>query len=118
MATFEFVEWLLHWLFETEFFEFQWDAANTAKNLLKHDVRMSEIEEVFYSGSALPLGIQLTPKHQEQRLGILGSTFTGRFLQVVFTLRDGQIRPISARPANRKERKQYEELLRKIQKRI
>ncbi len=79
---------------------------------------MSEIEEVFYSGSALPLGVQVQPIHAEQRLGILGTTFSGRFLQVVFTLREGLIRPISARPANKKERKSYEELLRKIQKRI
>jgi uncharacterized DUF497 family protein len=79
---------------------------------------MNEIEEVFYSGSALPLGVQTRPIHREQRLGIPGSTFRGRFLQVVFTLRDGLIRPISARPASRREKKQYEELLRKIQKGI
>lgn len=115
---FEFVEWLLHWLYETDEFRFQWDSGNISKNLKKHDVHMNEIEEVFYSGSSLPLGIQIRPIYHEQRLGILGTTFKGRFLQVVFTLREGMIRPISARPANRKEKKQYEELLRKIQKRI
>ena len=118
MASFEFVEWLLQWLFETERFLFQWDKANLSKNATKHKVQAFEVEEVFYSGSALPLGIQIRPVTIEQRLGIVGTTFSGRMLQVVFTMRDGLIRPISARPANRRERKQYEELLRKIQERI
>lgn len=118
MASFEFVEWLLHWLYETEDFLFQWDSANLSKNATKHKVQAHEIEEVFYSGSALPLGIQIRPETAEQRLGIVGTTFMGRMLQVVFTIREGLVRPISARPANRKEKKQYEELLRKIQKGI
>lgn len=118
MATFEFVEWLLHWLFETEEFEFQWDLGNLSKNLLKHKVFRTEIEEVFLSGTAFPLGLQITPKANEQRLGVLGATLGGKLLQVVFTMRDGKIRPISARPANRKERRNYEELLRTLQKRI
>lgn len=118
MALFEFVEWLLHWLFETEDFTFEWDSGNTYKNVIKHGVQVLEVEEVFYSGSALPLGIQIRPKTSEQRLGIIGTTFSGRFLQVVFTIREGRVRPISARPANTKEKRQYEESLRKIQKRI
>jgi uncharacterized DUF497 family protein len=118
MALFEFVEWLLHWLYEADDFQFQWNLGNAAKNVLKHGVQVHEIEEGFYSGSALPLGVQTRPHHSEQRLGVIGTTFKGRFLQVVFALRGGAVRPISARTANKKERKQYEELLRKIQKRI
>jgi len=38
----------------------------------------------------------------------------GKLLQVVLVLREGRVRVISARPAHRKERKQYEEILRKI----
>ncbi len=68
MATFEFVEWLFHWLIETEEFEFQSDSGNANKNLTKHKVHVFEIEEIFYSGSALPLGVQLTSKLEEQRL--------------------------------------------------
>ena len=50
----------------------------------------------------------------EQRLGIVGPTFAGRLLQVVLVLMEGRVRVISARPAHRKERKQYEEILHKI----
>jgi len=35
-----------------------------------------------------------------------------------FEFREGRVRVISARPAHRKERKQYEEILRKIYERI
>jgi hypothetical protein len=42
----------------------------------------------------------------------------GKLLQIAFTLREGKVRPISARPAHPKERKQYEEILRKISKGI
>ena len=84
------------------------------KNAAKHGVFISEAEEVFKPGSALPLGVQVHPSLDEQRLGIVGPTFGGRLLQAVFVLREGRVRVISARPAHRKERKQYEEILRKI----
>ncbi|MBK9309042.1 MAG: BrnT family toxin [Nitrospira sp.] len=38
----------------------------------------------------------------------------GRILHVVFTLREGKVRPISARPAHKKERELYEAYLREI----
>ena len=41
-------------------------------------------------------------------------SFSGQLIQVAFVLREGRVRVISARPAHRKERKQYEEILRKI----
>ena len=63
---------------------------------------------------ALPLGIQITPIANEQRLGLIGPALNGKLLQVAFTLRDGKVRVISARPAHKKERIQYEENIRKI----
>ena len=50
----------------------------------------------------------------ELRLGLIGPTFNGQVLQVAFVLREKRVRVISARPANKKERKQYEENIRKI----
>lgn len=114
MAQWQFVEWLLIWLLETTHFEFEWDQGNNTKNAAKHGISISETEEVFKSGAALPLGIQIQPPVDEQRLGVIGPTFAGRLLQVVLVLREGRVRVISARPAHRKERKQYEEILRKI----
>lgn len=114
MATFQFVEWLLLWLQENSHFEFDWDQGNQTKSAAKHAVRTDEAEEVFTTGQAAPLGVQISPVVNEERLGIVGTTSAGRILHVVFTLRDGKIRPISARPAHTKERELYEAYLREI----
>lgn len=95
MAQWEFVEWLLFWILETSHFEFEWDDGNRSKNLNKHGIATEEIEDVFRSGLALPLGVQ-----------------------VAFVLREGHVRVISARPAHRKERAKYEEIISKISQRI
>lgn len=114
MAQWEFVEWLLFWILETSHFEFEWDEGNLTKNATKHGVETHEIEAVFRSGLALPLGIQITPVANEQRLGIVGPSLNGKLLQIAFALRGRRVRVISARPAHKKERMQYEEILRKI----
>ncbi len=113
MAQWEFVEWLLFWILETSYFEFEWDKGNRTKNAAKHRISIEEIEAVFRSGLALPLGIQISPPANEQRLGLVGPTLNGRLLHVAFVLREGRVRVISARPAHWKEARQYEEILRK-----
>ena len=114
MAQWEFVDWLLYWILETSHFEFEWDEGNVSKNSKKHGIEVHDIEAVFRSGLALPLGIQTSPLHSEQRLGLVGPSLSGNLLQIAFTLRDGRVRVISARIAHKKERTQYEEILRKI----
>lgn len=116
MAQFKFVQWLIHWLQETSGFQFEWDEGNSFKSTKKHGVAPDETEEVFLLRQAAPLGVQTSPKTTEERLGIIGPNYSGRILQVVFTLRDGKIRPISARPAGKKERKFYEAYLREVSK--
>jgi uncharacterized DUF497 family protein len=91
---------------------------NQTKSAVKHKISTEDVEAVFRSGQALPLGIQTSPPANEQRLGLVGPTASGQLLQVAFILREGRVRVISARPAHRKERKQYEEILRKIIERI
>lgn len=118
MAHWEFVEWLMFWILETSHYEFEWDKGNQTKNKEKHGILTEDIEAVFRSGAALPLGIQISPVANEQRLGIVGPTLNGKLLQIAFTLREGRVRPISARAAHLKERKQYEETLRKVAKGI
>lgn len=114
MARFKFVEWLILWIQETSGLQFEWDRGNTTKSSTKHGVTPPEVEEVFRLGQAQPLGIQVSPEVPEERLGIVGPDYSGRILHIVFTLRAGKIRPISARPAKRKERKSYEAYLREI----
>lgn len=86
---------------------FEWDEGNLTKNE-KHGVRSTEIEEVFFNP---PVVLLPDTKHSgaEARYHCFGKTFDGRFLLVVFAVRAGRIRPISARAMNRKERQYYEE---------
>ncbi|MBF0106853.1 MAG: BrnT family toxin [Deltaproteobacteria bacterium] len=114
MAKWQFSEWLLFWLLETQYYQFEWDRGNQTKNKNKHGISITDTEEVFRSGVALPLGIQILPPTTEQRLGVVGPTFGGLLLQVVFVLRAGRVRVISARRASRKERNHYEKILRQI----
>jgi len=61
-------------------------------------------------GDALSLTIP-DPAHSEteKRFVTMGSSYRRKLLVVVHTERDDNIRIISARPANRRERKLYEE---------
>lgn len=86
---------------------FQWDRGNATKNL-KHGVKKEEIMEIFYSPSILG-GRIVEPFHPENRWILFGETAIGRKLSLIFTVRDGLIRPISCRPMRRKEAKFYEE---------
>ncbi len=109
-----FVEWLLAWLLETTVFGFEWDAGNRTKSRTKHDVSVEEVESVFRVKRAIPLGIQVSPPVPEQRCGVIGPTAQGRVLQIAFVFRHGCVRVISARPAHRKERAQYDTVARQI----
>lgn len=114
MAKWIFVEWLLAGLLETTVFDFEWDAGNRTKNRTKHNVSIEEVESVFRAKRAVPLGIQVLPVVQEQRCGVIGSSADGRVLQIAFVFRRGRVRVISARPAHRKERAQYDTVARQI----
>lgn len=87
---------------------FQWDAGNSSKSWLKHGVRPTECEELFFNR---PLLLLADEKHSgaEARHHALGHTDAGRQLFVVFTLRHGLVRVISARGMNKKERRIYEQ---------
>jgi uncharacterized DUF497 family protein len=89
---------------------FDWDDGNARKSLEKHGVSQREAEEVFEDPF---LRILVDAKHSsdEGRFHAYGGNFTGRKLQVSFTLRDDGtlIRVISARPMSRRERARYEE---------
>ena len=112
-AKFKFIEWLLIWLDSTRVFSFDWDQANSIKSKTKHNVSIDEAEEVFRSRNYVPLGIQVSPKPNDTRYGIIGTSKTGRLLSIAFTFRQEKIRVISARPMSKKERKLYEEVCEK-----
>jgi uncharacterized protein len=87
---------------------FQWDEANSSKNIAKHEVTPAEAEQIFFGE---PLLVVEDTKHSgvETRFHALGKTESSRTLHVTFTLReDGtKIRIISARAMSRKERFRY-----------
>ena len=86
---------------------FDWDDGNWPK-CGKHGVSRAEIEEVF-TGT---LAVLADPFPEEARMRAIGKSAAGRYVFVVFMLReiDGQmkLRPISARYMHEKEIAHYE----------
>ena len=82
--------------------EFEWDAGNFNKSVLKHSVSQREAEEIFLNR---PLIVLEDYKHSafERRFLALGKTDGGRLLFCSFTLRLEKVRVISIRDMNRKE---------------
>ena len=86
---------------------FEWDKANILKNWEKHRVSHIECEEIFFN-QPLVTGTDQTHSARETRYYAFGETDAGRRLFIVFTMRTGRIRVISARDMSRKERQAYE----------
>jgi uncharacterized DUF497 family protein len=87
---------------------FAWDPKKDKANLRKHGVGFAEASTVFGD----PLSITISdPNHatDEKRFVIIGLSSTQRLLIVIHTVRQEQIRLISARPATKHERRSYEE---------
>jgi len=91
---------------------FDWDESNINKNWDKHRVHHLECEEIFFNEPIITK-VEKRGVPQEERVFALGVTNEGRFLFVVFTNRRGRIRVVSARDANKKERKIYHEKIKK-----
>jgi uncharacterized DUF497 family protein len=88
---------------------FEWDARKAAANLARHGVSFDEaitVSPIHLAASRMMIAISVS----EVRLVLLGTSSADRLLAVMFTERGpGRIRVISARPATRSERRQYEE---------
>jgi uncharacterized protein len=89
---------------------FDWNEGNREK-CQKHGVSIAEIEGLF--AGAHTIHVDAEHSFAEQRLKAIGRAGSGRFIFLVFTLRErrGQayIRPISARYMHDKEIRRYEE---------
>ena len=83
---------------------FDWDIGNRTK-CQKHGLTIQDIEEVF-SGKPT-VAPDLKHSDAEPRLLAIGQTMAGRFAFVVFTMRNGKIRPLSARFMHAKEVRRY-----------
>lgn len=88
--------------------EFEWNPEKAAINLQKHDISFPEASTVFEDALSVTFP---DPDHSigEERYVIIGMSDSGRLLIVSHTDRESHIRIISARSANRQEKRFYEE---------
>jgi len=87
--------------------EFECDAGNSEKNWKRHRVSIPECEQVFFNK---PLAVRPDSDHssKEVRFFAFGKTDSGRRLAVVFMMRSGRFRVVTARDQSRRERRTYE----------
>jgi uncharacterized DUF497 family protein len=76
---------------------FQWDEANLA-HIARHGITRAEVEQAFLDPSARVEGNAI--REGEVRFQMLGETHAGRVLTVIFIIRGGEIRTVTAYPAN------------------
>ena len=92
-----------------EHLTFEWDQAKDTTNIKKHGVSFDEAKTVFTDEYARLIA---DPEHSldEDRFILLGISINSGLLVVCHCIRENQkIRIISARKANKQERKAYEE---------
>ena len=85
---------------------YQWDRNKAATNLNKHGIDFADAVSVFSDELAITI---FDDRFEEERFVTVGVDIFNRILVVVYTMRDDQIRLISARKATLTERRQYEE---------
>ena len=86
--------------------KYQWDKNKATSNLKKHGIEFADAVSVFSDELAITIPDN---RFDEERFVTIGMDGFGRILVIVFTWRSEDIRLISARLAERRERKQYEE---------
>lgn len=88
---------------------FDWDERNTEKIWSKHQVSRTECEQVLFN-QPIVVGEDADHSQEEMRYYVLSQTDKGGELFLVFTIRGGLIRVITARDMSRKERRIYRDV--------
>ena len=81
---------------------FDWDDANE-DHILRHGVMPNEVEEA----ASLKNVLAAKTVKREKRWKLLGKTFAGRYLVVIFTVRRKLFRAVTAYDMNANERRTY-----------
>jgi uncharacterized DUF497 family protein len=81
---------------------FEWDEDKAERNFRKHGIDFDEAIEVFYGSPML----RPSDRSNEERWIAIGET-EGRVVAIVFTIRGGKLRIISARRARKNEKRAY-----------
>jgi len=84
---------------------YEWDPIKAATNIEKHGVTFEESTTVFDDPFEVTV---IDPDSPEYRFITIGHSTSGQILVVVYADRGHTIRIISARPATRRERRNYE----------
>jgi uncharacterized DUF497 family protein len=83
--------------------EFDWDGENK-KHLDAHKVAPAEFEQLLNND---PVDLKFELIDNEERYRSVGLTNAGRLLSVVWTIRKGKVRAITAFPATVSDRKAF-----------
>jgi uncharacterized DUF497 family protein len=83
----------------------EWDPDKATKNLRKHRIDFADAATMLEDENALTIH---DDDPDEDRFVTIGSDAIGRILLVIYTWQDNEIRLISARKAEPRERRQYE----------
>ena len=86
---------------------FKHDPKKAAANLKKHGVSFADAEGVLED--PLAVTVEDPDAKGERRFVTVGLGSAGELLVLVWTVRDDECRPISARRPTRKERRNYED---------
>ena len=84
--------------------EIEWDNNKAAANLIKHKIDFEDAKNIFLDPNRLEREDQRD--YNETRIQVIGIV-NQVVLFVVYTKRNGRYRIISARRANKNERRQY-----------
>jgi uncharacterized DUF497 family protein len=91
---------------------FDWDDGNSFKSLLEHGVTNDEAEQVFSNRPFYTYPDQIHSAHEERKI-IMGKTDAGKAVLISFTLRGRKVRPISSRWMGRRDRKKFNEAIKR-----
>lgn len=86
---------------------FEWDDNKAEANFVKHGIAFEEAVTVF-ADPYLLFTEDSSHSDREEREWAIGEAENNLILVIIFTMRDQNIRIISARKATKRERKNYE----------
>jgi len=90
--------------------EFEWDEAKRLSNLAKHGVDFIRATSIWETGNVLDPYFENRDRGEHRRcaLGYIAAPGGEKLIAVIYTMREGRVRIITARSARRYEREDYE----------